>query len=355
MAALRLGMVGCGGISHAHGIGVNEHLSRAQFVACCDVEEDRAKEWATTYGCTTTYTDYNEMFAAEKLDGVVLATWPNQHRQQIEDCVKGGIKNILCEKALTVTGQEAVEVFDMVTEAGVFLMEGFMYRHHPAMRKMKELIDAGSIGPVDAVRACFSEFDGEEEDADDPNRNWRRDPARAGGIPYDFSCYCVNCCRFLADGVPTRIRTYGGFSDKYKTINRVYSMLEYDNGVVGYIEGSKNAAFKQDVEVTGKKAVLTLPVGWTILNEQDITRRFAVGWANLRKDKFFTPNDNAFIHQTDNFLAVLEGKAKPRVKLAESVINSFTIEAKVASLVEDREIDIKIPDHIVAALKEAQA
>jgi predicted dehydrogenase len=353
MAKLRLGMVGCGGISHAHGIGVNEHLSRAQFVACCDVEEDRAKEWANTYGCTTTYTDYNEMFAAEELDGVVLATWPNQHRQQIEDCVKGGIKNILCEKALTVTGQEAVECFDMVTDAGVFLMEGFMYRHHPAMRKMKELIDAGSIGPVDAVRACFSEFDGEEEDANDPNRNWRRDPARAGGIPYDFSCYCVNCTRFLADGVPTRIRTYGGVSDKYKTINRVYSMLEYDNGVVGYIEGSKNAAFKQDVEVTGKKAVLSLPVGWTILNEQDITRRFAVGWANLREDKFFTPNDNAFIHQTDNFLGVIEGTAKPRVKLAETVINSFTIEAKVASLVEDREVDINIPDHIVAALREA--
>jgi len=346
-------MVGCGGISHAHGIGVNEHLSRAQFVACCDVFEDRAKEWAEQYGCTTTYTDYNEMFAKEDLDGVVLATWPNQHRQQIEDCVTGGIKNILCEKALTVTGQEAVECFDLVTEAGVFLMEGFMYRHHPAMRKMKELIDAGSIGPVDAVRACFSEFDGEEEDADDPNRNWRRDPARAGGIPYDFSCYCVNCTRFLADGVPTRIRTFGGVSEKYKTINRVYSMLEYDNGVVGYIEGSKNAAFKQDVEVTGKKAVLTLPVGWTILNEQDITRRFAVGWANLREDKFFTPNDNAFIHQTDNFLGVIEGTAKPRVKLAETVINSFTIEAKVTSLVEDCEVEIKIPDHIVAALKEA--
>jgi predicted dehydrogenase len=47
--------------------------------------------------------DYRQMVRKERSDGVLLATWPNQHREQIEQCLAAAVKRILCEKALTLT------------------------------------------------------------------------------------------------------------------------------------------------------------------------------------------------------------------------------------------------------------
>ena len=350
-----LGAVGCGGISHAHGIAANENADKVRFVACCDVMAERAEAWAKQYNCRRWYTDYEEMLAKEDIDAAVLATWPNQHREQIEVCLKAGIKNILCEKALTLTGREAVEIFDLVNEHGAFLMEGFMYRHHPAIKRMRQLVEAGEIGEVDTVRACFSEVDAESQAPADPNRNWRYKKELAGGTPYDFACYCVNTCRLFAGGAPTRVTCYGGVSEKYDVINRMYGLIEYDNGRIGIIESSKTQAFLQELQISGTTATLNLPIAYTILDEITIERHHTVGWAALRRDLHHIRPCNSFVPQMTNFADVVQGRAKPLMPLAESVVNTFTIEALVSSLTEKRDVVLDIPDRIRAALTETTA
>ncbi len=347
-----LAVVGCGGISHAHGIAANENTDKVKFVTCCDVDGEKAEAWAKQYDCASWYTDYEKMFAKESFDAVILATWPTQHREQIEACLKAGIKNILCEKALTLTGAEAVEIFELVEEYGAFLMEGFMYRHHPAIKKLQQLIAAGDIGEVDTVRACFSEFDGEGVDPTDPNRNWRYNKDLAGGTPYDFACYCVNTCRLFAGGVPTRVVCYGGLSEKYDVINRMYGLIEYDNGRIGIIESSKTQAFLQDLQISGTTATLNLPICYTILDEITIERHHTVGWADVRRDLHHIGPCNSFVPQMTNFADVIQGRAKPGMPLAESVVNTFTIEALVTSLTEKRDVVLEIPLKIQAALAE---
>jgi len=347
---IKLGCVACGGISHAHGIAAQENADRARFVACCDVVADRAKAWAEKYGCEHWYTDYKEMLTKEDLDAVVLATWPGQHRQQIERCLKAGIRNILCEKSLTITGREAMEIFDLAAEYRAFVMEGFMYRHHPAIIKLQKLIADGEIGEVDTVRACFSEVDPETADPADPNRNWRYKKELAGGTPYDFACYCVNTCRLFAGGVPKRVVCYGGISAKYDVINRMYGLIEYDNGRIGIIESSKTQAFLQDLQISGTTATLNLPIAYTILGEITIERHHTVGWADVRRDLYHIGPCNSFVPQMTNFADVIQGRAKPGMPLAESVVNIFTVEALVASLTEKRGVTVEIPDRIRSAL-----
>ena len=111
---VKLGMVGCGGISHHHAQAAMKMTgaNTVAFIACCDIREEVARSWADQYGCDGVYTDYERMIGEEDLDGVLLATWPIQHRDQIERCLAAGAGNILCEKALTLTGDEAVEIWD---------------------------------------------------------------------------------------------------------------------------------------------------------------------------------------------------------------------------------------------------
>ena len=165
MAPVKLGIIGCGAHAFdAHGPAAAKIPHLVQFTACCDVRrEARAADWAARFGSARSYSDYEEMLRNEELDGVLLVTWPNQHREHVERALALGVRHILCEKSLTLTGQEACEMYQLTRAAGAFMMEGFMYRHHPAIRRMQQLLATGDCGAVDAVRACFSAHDPEVE------------------------------------------------------------------------------------------------------------------------------------------------------------------------------------------------
>ena len=118
---VRLGLIGCGRISHAHGIAVGRiGAYKVRFVACSDVRQEAA--FARAYGCDKAYDDAAQMLAEEKLDAVVLATWPAQHREQVEMCLEAGHKFILCEKALATSGLKrasAAPDLPTIAESGV--------------------------------------------------------------------------------------------------------------------------------------------------------------------------------------------------------------------------------------------
>ena len=82
--AIRLGMIGCGLISHAHGRAVATTPDDVRFIACANRTLERANDWAREYGCDNAYADYRDMVEKEELDGVVIATWPIDHREHID-------------------------------------------------------------------------------------------------------------------------------------------------------------------------------------------------------------------------------------------------------------------------------
>ena len=203
-------MVGCGSISNRHANAANNSTMNMYFTTCCDINEELAYKWKEKYNCNSYYTDYIEMIEKEDLDGVVLCTWPIDHREQIEGCINRGIKNILCEKSLALNGKEAAEILNLANENNVLIMEGFMYRHHPAIRKLEMVLSNGEIGEVDSIRAAFNMYDPEDESKNDLNRGWRNRKECGGGVPYDMTCYCVNACNHFSKSLPQRIYASGG-------------------------------------------------------------------------------------------------------------------------------------------------
>ncbi len=363
----RLGVIGCGGISSRHGRAGLE-ADKVDLVACCDVREDAARAWAEEYDCEAHYTDFEEMIRVHQLDGVVLATWPNQHREQIERCLNAGVRNILCEKSLTETGPQAVEVTRLVEAAGAFLMEGFMYRHHPLMAELERLVAAGTIGRVDSVSAAFSTFDTQHESPDDPNRNWRRDPARAGGAPWDITCYAVNAANHVASigaggrgtaagGPPgaahaaglmaARPRTawcVGSRSGTYGVIDRQFGMIEYDSGCVGVVESSRRAHLSEALHVAGSEGRLLVRRAWRPAPAPVIEHQYGNGQVT----EYPVPGVEMYQRQLENFVDAALGLAAPVMPLTQTVVNMFTIEALVTSVLEKRPVEIPLPDDLAA-------
>lgn len=68
-------------------------------------------------------------------------------------------------------GKEAAEILNLANENIVLIIEGFMYRHHPAIRKLEMVLSNGEIG---SIRAAFNMYDPEDESKNDLNRGWQR-------------------------------------------------------------------------------------------------------------------------------------------------------------------------------------
>ena len=89
-----------------------------------------------------------------------------------------------------MTAAEAQAMVDACREAGVLLMEAFMYRHHPSWVAVRELVAVRPDRPARAVDSWFSYFN------DDP-ANIRNIREAGGGALYDIGCYSVNLSRML--------------------------------------------------------------------------------------------------------------------------------------------------------------
>ncbi|KAK7977558.1 hypothetical protein PG996_003613 [Apiospora saccharicola] len=106
----------------------------------------KAPEGVKTYG------SYAELVADPDVDIVYVATPHSHHFQNTMLALEAG-KNILCEKAFTVTASQAKKLVETARSKNLFLMEAVWTRYFPLSIKIRELVKSGVIGPVYRVIA----------------------------------------------------------------------------------------------------------------------------------------------------------------------------------------------------------
>lgn len=363
MKPVRLGMIGCGLISHAHGKAAAKSGGAIRFVSCASRRADAASGWAATYGCESWHTDYREMLRTEKLDGVVIATWPTGHREQIEATLDAGIRFILCEKALVTSDADALAVWEAAQVHGASVIEGFMYRHHDVIKRADAIVRSGELGAIDSIHATFHMFDPESTDANDPGRNWRQKPEAGGGVLHDFLCYPVDAANRFAGALPVRVFASGADSAKHGVTNRLYAQIDYANGAVASVASSRKASFQQALTVAGADAILNIPLAWSIPGDAMLgVTRSPTFLAEERRDEHFSRGEGAggltdfpvFARQLENFAQTIRGGAEPVMPLASSVVNAFTLSAIERSYRSGAPERVAFPEHFIDTNKESR-
>ncbi len=359
--SLRLGIVGCGIIANAHGIASRRIGEGVRFAACADINEDAARKFAHTYGSNAIYTDYVEMIEKEKLDGVVVATWPALHRDQVVNAIKAGARFILCEKSLTMTGEEALDIYNVAGANGAMVVEGFMYTHHPAIARLDELIARPVSGAVDSIRASFHKYYVDPEGAEIP---WRFRKETGGSVPYDRASYPINICARYARALPESVVAIATVSKSLGVVTRLYGEISYENGRVGVIECSNGSVAVQEAQITCADRMYRLSTPFTMpgdarIYEYDSSKFFHIG-ETVHTVKSSLPLQDAMVSfaayqmQLEEFAKLISGKSrKPSPLLIESVVNSFTLDALVRAGVQKQVVKVEIPNEIRAAWLEA--
>ncbi len=171
---------------------------RCELAAIASRDVDRARAAAAALGIPRAHASYEALLADPDVDAVYIPLPNHLHARWAIAAARAG-KHVLCEKPLALTSAEAQEVVDACREAGVLLMEAFMYRLHPSWVAARALVAAGRIGRLRAVDSWFSYYN------DDP-ANIRNIREAGGGALYDIGCYSVNLSRMLFEGEPVRVQ-----------------------------------------------------------------------------------------------------------------------------------------------------
>jgi len=146
---IRAGVIGVGAMGQHH-VRIYHEMENVELVGISDVSEDRVKELSDRYG-TNGFTDYNELLA-EGLDAVSIVVPTTLHMPVGLDVIASGA-NLLVEKPIADTLENAEKLTIGADDADVKLMVGHIERFNPAVTKLKEIIDSGLLGKVVSISA----------------------------------------------------------------------------------------------------------------------------------------------------------------------------------------------------------
>jgi len=153
MSAVRLALIGCGGIATQNYIGALPACPEARITVVCDPDPERRERARRATGATRVTADYREAAAAEEADAVIVAAPNALHAPIVRASLAAG-KHTLCEKPLAMNYPEARELAELAEQAGVRHMTAFTYRFVPAMRWLMELTRRGAFGRILHFRSC---------------------------------------------------------------------------------------------------------------------------------------------------------------------------------------------------------
>jgi len=160
---LRVGLIGLGLVSEAH-LTAYQDVESVAVVAGADTRPERLREMAGKWGFNA-YNSHEEMLDREGLDIACVLTPPLTHREITEQVAAHGV-NVLCEKPMAVTLEDARAMIAACDKAGVRLCYGSCYRYLPACRKAKELIDQGAIGRLSLLMETHIGGEGAQDYSD---------------------------------------------------------------------------------------------------------------------------------------------------------------------------------------------
>ncbi|WP_227377605.1 D-xylose 1-dehydrogenase Gfo6 [Haladaptatus halobius] len=198
-----------------------------------------------------TYDQFHDGVVADAYDAVYIVTPNALHMEYVETAVEYG-KHVLCEKPMERSSKRARELESICASAGIKLMIAYRMHTEPAVRRARELIEAGYIGTPMTVDGEMSQ---RLLDRIDPNPDqWRLDEWLAGGgALFDIGIYPLNTARFLLGTDPiavtgTTSSTHDAFADVDETVSFA---LRFPDGVTARCYASHNARQSSSITVTG--------------------------------------------------------------------------------------------------------
>lgn len=199
---LRIGILGAAAIAPAALVLPAKSHPEVELYAIAARDIGRAENFAKKHGFKKWYggTDgYQELLNDPAID-IVYNPLPNGlHYEWTMKALAAG-KHVLLEKPSGNTAEETRRMFSLADQKGLVLLEAFHYKFHPAIQRVRAIIDSGELGAMKEVNATLAFPKGLIG-----NNNIRMNYDLGGGAMMDCGCYPLSCVRYLASNNPSTV------------------------------------------------------------------------------------------------------------------------------------------------------
>jgi predicted dehydrogenase len=251
MKKLGVGVIGVGEMGKRHAENIRRDVPEAQLIAIADLSAQRVKQIAEELEIEHAYTSAEEMLQRKDIHAVVIATPDKFHASVVKATAAAG-KDMLCEKPLAITLEDAQVAMEAVSRAGVRLQVGFMRRYDPAYAAARKRVEAGEIGTPVVFKSVGRDKDEPPIAAFQSGVN--------GMLFYTNSIHDFDMARWLMQDEVTEVHSYTTCAirpevAKYGDVVAGVINLKFSKGGIGNVDSHAQALYAYDVrtEIIGSK------------------------------------------------------------------------------------------------------
>lgn len=220
MKEQRIAVIGCGVwgrniVRNFYNLGVLEIV--------CDIDEENLKKVTEQYPGVKVTRDFNDIITNPEITAVAVVTPSHTHYKMVHAMLDAG-KNVYVEKPISTVAQEAKDLTEVANSKGLVLMVGHLLLYHPAVNRLKMLIEEGALGDIIYAQS------------DRLNVNFFKNDR---SVMWDLAPHDVSMMSYVTGKDPVRVISAVGCSSEQNDIMDITHLtIEFEGGMVGQISDS---------------------------------------------------------------------------------------------------------------------
>ncbi len=337
MKKVNWGIIGLGGIALKFANGI-KFSSNARLKGIASKDSKKIENFKINFEIEESYCfdNYESLLKNKDIDAIYIALPNSLHHKWILRCIEND-KKIIVEKPATLNFSEMKDIKDRYDKKYFFFAEAFMYRYHPQILKIIDLINNRVVGDIISVQTHFGKdilskknFFGirKQKKINIENRLYNKD--LGGGAILDLGCYVISISILIASLI------HKIDLKKIKVINKKkeyattgvdldsYAEIKFENSFTSYIGASFTKNLGKKTEIIGSNGKIIIEDTWhgdpstlTIINDKEEKLTF-----DDEKDVYFYEVDCLSRN-------ILEGKKEPDfpgMTIEDSLVNMSIIQ-----------------------------
>lgn len=189
----------------------------------CDLDDDNLSKVREQYPNVKTTKDFHDIMNSPDIMGVVVVTPSHTHFKFVKAMLEAG-KNVYVEKPISTVAQEAKDLKDLADRKGLVLMVGHLLLYHPAVNRLKMLVEEGALGDIVYAQS------------DRLNINYFKNDR---SVMWDLAPHDVSMISYVLNKNPQRvISAIGCSSDGNDIMDITHIGIQMEGGAIAHITDS---------------------------------------------------------------------------------------------------------------------
>jgi len=297
------GLIGASTIAREWVIDAIRVQSGNEIVAVMSADPARGKAFAQANRIAASHASVEALLADPKVDAVYISTTNELHKAQTLAAAAAG-KHVLCEKPLALTLEDAREMVAACKKAGVVMGTNHHLRNAASHRKIRELVQSGTIGTPLFARVFHAVY------LPPHLQGWRlHNPSAGAGVILDITVHDADTLRFILGSEPVEAVALSQQSGMAKggLEDGVMAALRFDNGTMAQLHDAFTVKFAgTGLEIHGSEGSI---LGRDVMTQRPIGRvvlRNAQGETDVALD-----HENLYARALRAFVGAIRGEGAP--------------------------------------------